>query len=102
MRKPRNQRYKLKAYYIENDNQSTFYCKRKRLTNITNDMGQSIPMANGESILETDSDLVFKAEQTVKIGNEELSVQKSDGDVDSKNLNSMRGKPSYIQFVLVK
>ena len=76
MRKPRNPRYKLKAYYIENDKQSAFYCKENRISNISNEMGQSIPMSDGEKVLETDSMLDFKIEQEVRIGNSTLGIYK--------------------------
>ncbi len=102
IRKPRNPRYTLKAYYIENDKETLFYCKENKIRNITNEMGASMPMSNGERMLETDSPIVFKMNQRVKIGNETLFVQDSNGNVDANDLNSLRGNPDYIQTVLVK
>ena len=102
MRKPRNQRYTIKAYYIQDDNQYTFYCKENKIKNITNEMGASMPMSNGERMLETDSPLDFKINQSIKIGNETLNIQSYNGVVDDKDLNSMRGNPRYITTLLVK
>lgn len=102
MRKPRNPRYKLKAYYIENDHESTFYCKENRISNISNEMGQSMPMSDGEKVLETDSMLDFKIEQEVRIGNSTLGIYNINQTVDTKDLNSMRGNPKYITTLLVK
>lgn len=102
IRKPRNPKYTIRAYYIQNDKQTLFYCKENKLRNITDELGASIPLSNGERVLETDSLIVFKMNQHVKIGNEMLLVQDSNGNVDDKDLNAMRGKPSYIQTVLVR
>ncbi len=101
-RKPRNPRYKLKATYIENDHESTFYCKENRISNITNEMGQSMPMSNGEKVLETDSALDFKIEQEVRIGTSILGIYQINQSIDTKDLNSMRGVPKYITTLLVK
>ena len=65
-------------------------------------MGASLPLSNGERMLETDSPIVFKMNQNVRIGNEVLLVQNSNGLVDHNDLNSMRGKPDYIQTILVR
>jgi hypothetical protein len=102
MRKPRNTQYRLKAYYIENGIEKLFWCKENKIRNITNEMGASLPMANGERMLETDTNIEFKINQNVRIGNETLLVQSSNGNIDLDDLNSMRNKPDYIQFVLVK
>ena len=102
MRKPRNIRYTLKAYYIENDTTKLFYCKENKIRNISNEMGASMPMSNGERMLETDSNIEFKINQSVKIGNETLLIQNTNGNIDPKDLNSMRGKPKYIQTLLVR
>lgn len=102
IRKPRSNRYKIKAYYIENEIEQVFWCKENKLRNITNEMGASLPLSNGERILETDSGIVFKMNQNVRIGNELLLVQNSNGMVDQNDLNSMRGKPDYIQTILVR
>mgnify|MGYP000744847288 CR=1 FL=1 len=101
-RKPRNPKYTIKAYYINDDRQTAFWCKENKIRNITNEMGASMPMSNGERILETDSDIQFKPNKKVKIGGEILLVQSSNGIVDDKDLNSMRGNPDYIQTVLIK
>ena len=102
IRKPRNPLYRLKAYYIENDTTKLFWCKENKIRNMTNEMGASMPMSNGERMLETDSPIVFKVNQGVKIGNETLLVQSTNGTIDPKDLNSMRGNPKYIQTILVK
>ena len=102
IRKPRNPKYTIRAYYIENDKQTLFYCKENKRRNITDELGTSMPLSNGERVLETDSPIVFKMNQNVKIGNETLFVQDSNGNVDDKYLNSMRGNPRYIQTVLVR
>jgi hypothetical protein len=65
-------------------------------------MGASMPMSNGERMLETDSPLDFKINQSVKIGNDIVLIQQFNGIVDDKDLNSMRGKPKYITTLLVK
>jgi len=102
MRKPRNPKYTLKAYYIHNDIITVFWCKENKIRNITNEMGASMPMSNGERVFETDSPITFEMNQTVKIGNEELYVQSSNGNIDPSDLNSMRGNPKYIQTILVR
>jgi len=103
MRKPRDQRYKLKAYYIENENEHIFWCRETKIRNITNEMGASMPMSNGESLLETDSNLSFKMNKKVRIGNEVLLIQNEPNSiVDPKDLNSMRGVPKYITTLLVR
>jgi len=102
IRKPRNPRYKLKAYYIENDTQHVFYCKENKISNITNEMGAPMPMSNGEKVIETDSNLDFKIEQEVSIGGNILSIYNINQTIDTKDLNSMRGKPSYITTLLIK
>jgi hypothetical protein len=102
MRKPRNPKYTVKAYYIENDITTVFYCKEKKMRNLTNEMGASMALSNGERLLETDSMIEFKMNETVKIANETLLVQESNGEIDPSDLNSMRGNPKYIQFVLVR
>ena len=102
MRLPRNNKYTVKAYYIENDISTVFYCIENKLRNITNEMGASMALSNGERVLETDSPIEFKINQTVKIANETLLIQNVNGNIDPKDLNSMRGNPKYIQFVLVR
>lgn len=102
IRKPRNQRYKIKAFYIENGVEHTFYCKENKIKNITNEMGASMPIANGERLLETDSPLDFKIEQLVRVGSETLSVANVSQTVDDKDNNAMRGNPSYITTILIK
>lgn len=102
MRKPRNSRYRLKATYIENDQEYTFWCKENKLKNITNEMGASLPLSNGERMLETDSELDFKVGQRVVIMNEDLYINNTSHNIDDKDLNSMRGKPKYITSLLVK
>lgn len=103
MRKPRSKRYLIKAYYIQNDIEKVFYCKETKIKNITNEMGASMPMSNGERMLETDSNLDFKMNQSVRIGNETLLIQNEPGSiVDDKDLNLMRGKPDYITTLLVR
>ena len=102
MRKPRNPRYKLKAYYVENEQEHMFYCKENKISNISNEMGASMPMSDGEKVLETDSMLDFKIEQEVRVGNSKLGIYKINQTVDAKNLNSMRGNPTYITTLLVK
>jgi len=102
IRKPRNQRYTIKATYIQNDKEYIFYCKENKIKNLTNEMGASMPMSNGERMLETDSNLDFKINQSVKIGNDIPLIQQINANVDSKDLNSMRGKPYYITTLLVR
>ena len=103
MRKPRNMKYKLKAYYIENEKEQVFWCKDTKIRNITNEMGMSMPMSNGERLLETDSPLEFKMNKKVKIGNEILLIQSEPNSiVDDVDLNVMRGNPDYIKTLLVR
>lgn len=102
MRKPRNARYTIKAYYIENETTKVFYCKENKIRDISNEMGASMPMSNGERMLETDSPIKFEMEQEIKIGNETLSIVQTNGNVDPKDLNALRGKPRYIQTILIK
>jgi len=102
MRKPRNMKYKLKAYYIENEHEYVFWCKDTKIHNITNAMGQSLAMSDGERMLETDSPLEFKINKKVKIGNEVLLIQDLNSIVDDVDLNVMRGKPDYIRTLLVR
>ena len=102
MRKPRNNRYRLKAYYIQNDTEKVFYCKENKIKNITNEMGASMPLSNGERMLETDSKLDFKINQAVRIGTDKVLIQQVNSNIDSKDLNSMRGAPKYITTLLVR
>lgn len=102
MRKPRDPRFKIKAYYIENDREFVFYCREKKIRNITDEMGASFQLANGESMIETNSRLDFKQNQKVRIGNETLTIDNFDSVVDDKDNNSLRGNPSYITTILIK
>jgi len=102
IRRPRNQRYTIKATYIQDDKETVFYCKENKIKNLTNEMGASMPMSNGERMLETDSPLDFQINQSVKIGDDIVLIQQFNGIVDDKDLNSMRGKPKYITTLLVK
>jgi hypothetical protein len=96
-------KYKLKAYYIENEKEQVFWCKDTKMRNITNEMGASLPMSNGERLLETDSPLDFKMNKKVKIGNEILLIQNEPNSiVDDNDLNVMRGNPDYIKMLLVR
>lgn len=101
-RKPRNPNYMIKAYYIEDDTQHAFWCKENKIRNITNEMGASMPMSNGERIIETDSPLEFNINSNVKIGDEMLLIQNVNAIVDMNDLNAMRGKPDYIKTILIK
>jgi len=102
IRKPRNQRYTIKATYIENEVEHVFWCKENKLRNITNEMGASLPLSNGERMLETDSKLEFKIHQGVKILNEKLLINNINSNVDPNDLNALRGRPSYVTTLLVK
>lgn len=102
IRKPRNPKYMIKAYYIENDIQHAFWCREKKIRNITNEMGASMPMSNGERMIETDSPLEFIINAWVKIGDEQLNIQNVNATVDDNDLNAMRGKPDYIKEILIK
>ena len=102
IRKPRNNKYRLKAYYIENDIERVFWCKENKINNITNEMGASMPLSNGERLLETDSQLDFEINQSVRIGNDTVLIQDYNGMIDDKDLNSMRGVPKYITRLLVR
>jgi hypothetical protein len=102
MRKPRNPKYMIKAYYIEDDIQHAFWCKENKIRNISNEMGAIMPMSNGERLIETDSPLEFNINSIVKIGNEQLLIKSVNGIVDDNDLNAMRGKPDYIKTILIK
>ena len=102
MRKPRSDRYKVKAKYIENNRERTFYCKETKLRNITNEMGQSRPLSNGERLLETDSQIEFKINHVIVIGNERLLVQDINSNLLDTDLNARRGKPRYVTSILVR
>ena len=103
MRKPRDNAYRLKAYYIQNDTERVFWCKENKIKNITNEMGASMPLSNGERMLETDSPLNFKINKKVRIGNETLLIQNEPNSiVDDNDLNVMRGFPDYIKTLLVR
>ena len=65
-------------------------------------MGASMPLSNGERILETDTILDFKLNQAVEIGNETVLIQDFNSNIDSSDLNSMRGKPKNIITILVR
>jgi hypothetical protein len=101
-RKPRNPNYMIKAYYIEDDTQQVFWCKENKIRNISNEMGASMPMSNGERMIETDSPLAFNVNAFVKIGDEKLLIQSVNGIVDMSDLNAMRGQPDYIKTILIK
>ena len=102
MRKPRNPEYTIKAYYIYNGVDKAFWCKENKIRNITNEMGASLPMSNGERMLETDTNIEFKMNQSIRIGGETLLIQSTNGNIDDNDLNSLRGKPDYIQTILVQ
>lgn len=101
-RKPRNSKYKVKAYYICNNIEQVFWCKENKIRNITNEMGASLPMSNGERMLETDTNIEFKMNQNIRIGGETLLIQDTNGNIDDSVLNSLRGNSDYIQTILVK
>jgi hypothetical protein len=102
MRKPRSDRYKIKAKYIENNRERTFYCKENKMKNITNELGQSRPLSNGERILETDSEIDFKINHVVFIGGDRVLIQDSNETLLDTDLNARRGKPRYITTLLVR
>ena len=102
MRKPRNQKYRIKAYYIENDIQHTFWCKENKMQNMTNEMGASLPLSNGERVLETDSQIDFKIGQRVSFGGQSLIIFNTNPVVDNSDLNSMRGNARYVTTVMIK
>ena len=102
MRKPRNAKYTIRAYYILNNVETLFYCKEVKLRNITNEMGAPLQLSNGERMLETDSSLEFKINAQVKIGNETLRIQQANHELDNNYLNAMRGKPRYITRMTVR
>ncbi len=99
IRKPRNKRYNVKAYLIKGEKEYMFWCTPIKYKMITNEMG--LPMANGNASFETDSTLNFKTNEKVKIGKETLAVDDVTSRVDPDDLNSYRGKPSYIQTIKV-
>lgn len=101
MRKPRNPKYTIRAYYTENSVTRPFWCSESVMKNITNELGASMPLANGERLLETDSRIDFMQNAQVTIGGETLRVKQTNSVVDRKDKNSMRGKPSYITTVLI-
>jgi hypothetical protein len=102
IRKIRSQSYRLKATYIENDKSYTFYCKENRLQNLTNELGMSIPLANGNRTLETRSKLEFKLEHMIVIGGVESAIESVTSSIDTKDLNSLRGAPTYIKTITIR
>jgi hypothetical protein len=102
MRKPRNAQYKIKAYYVENNTTKVFYCKERKVKNLTNELGQSMPLSNGERVLETDSKLDFQMNQQIRIGEEILRVQDFQGTLIDTDLNARRGVPRYITTLVVR
>jgi hypothetical protein len=99
IRKPRDKRYSVKSYLIKGDSEYTFWCTPIKNKMITSDMG--LPMANGNASFETDSTLEFKINEKVNIGGEILTIDDVKSRVDTKDLNSFRGRPSYIQTIQV-
>ena len=102
MRKIRKKEYHIKAYYIENNVEYVFYCKEKKIRNITDEMGMSLLLANGQSMIETNSRLDFKQNQKVRIFGETLSIDNIDQVLDNSDKNSRRGNPSYITTMIIK
>lgn len=102
MRKPRDIRYKIKAKYEYLGTFTTFYCKVRGINNITNEMGESMPFADGYKIIETDSDIDFKQEHNIWINGVGYAIEDDDYIESDKDLNSMRGKPRYIKKMLVR
>ena len=104
MRTIRDPRYRTKAYYIHNDTQTAFWCKKTAAKNITTEMGSSMPLSNGHYILETKSKLQFEINQSVVFNNEKpLLIQDvPERTPDTKDLNEMRGAPTDIIRMLVK
>lgn len=102
MRKPRSDKYKIKATYIENNVERTFYCKENKIKNITNEMGMSRPLSNGERLLETDSQIDFKINHSVVIGGERVLIQDFNANLLDTDLNARRGVPRYVTTLLVR
>lgn len=102
MRKPRDTRYKIKAKYEYLGTFTTFYIREKALKNLTNEMGQSMPFANGNKIFETDSDIDFKLEHNVWVDGVSYAIEQVNLTMKDNDLNAMRGKPRYIKELLVR
>jgi hypothetical protein len=102
MRKPRNSKYKIKAYYNYLDKQYVFYCKERVFKNISNEMGTSSPFANGNKVIETDSDIDFKIEHEIYINDVGYSIEQVNLTMVDNDLNAMRGKPRYIKELIIR
>ena len=102
MRKPRDSKYTVKAYYIFNKIEKMFWCREIKIRNITNEFGAPMPLSNGERMLETDASFEFVINQYVKIGNEKLRIQQVNHEIDNRYLNAVRGNPKYITRMTVR
>src|SRR6056297_574996 len=99
IRKARDKRYSVKAYLVKGETEYMFWCTPMKNKMITNEMG--LPMANGNMSFETDSTLEFRTNEKVIIGKDELRIDDVNSRIDPKDMNSYRGKPSYIQTIKV-
>lgn len=101
-RKPRKKEYTIKAYYYDKEERHVFWCKEKKIRNISNEFGASLPLANGESMIETNARLDFKQNKKVEIAGEILKINMVDSIVDPSDRNSRRGSQSYITTMVIK
>lgn len=94
VRKPRNKRYNLPAYLIENKSKHRFWCRQLKTSNVTEEIGQ--PIANGYQYLETDTQLDFQIGKMIEVNGDELTIDDINTMPNTNDHNARRGRPSLI------
>ena len=78
-----------------------FWADEKSKNEISTNIGQQV--SDGHKFLVTQSDLVFRINDQVQIGEDKLlTVEAVDTTLDPLDNNAMRGKPRYVKTLFVR
>ena len=103
IRRQHNPKYKVPAHYIENDKQTFFRCMIDRRRIISDPMGTSFQLDDGELLIETDADIDFKLNHKVKVNGDLLTVDNVVSRIPKNNdLNAYRGSAVNITRFIIK
>lgn len=103
MRRQSNPKYKIPAIYIKDNKETFFRCYIDRKQVITDAMGNSFKIADGELLIETDADIHFELNYDVKIMNDDvLTINNVLSRIPNSNdNNALRGAPTYITRFII-
>lgn len=104
MSRQHDPKYKTPAYYIENGKEKFLRCLIDKKRIISDPLGASFKLDDGELLVETDADIDFKIEQEFKVqGEQTLTISNVLSRIPkNKDLNAYRGKPDYVTRFIIK